>query len=293
MSKSIPLLAIDDITQGESVAWNTHDYYVTEGRVDNFIRYFPLRQNCYMISICTSGFLKIRINGEEAVLEVSTLATFTPATIIEVIEMSKDYRCHLVIFIKSFLTETLSNIYFLERFYFLNNIGLFNFKLENKMYSNLLSEINGIIDRQKEKTHPFRRDIIRNLIIILLYETENILQQQSLGQNLENSYGKEKVFSDFKELLHKKFYMERKVAYYSNKLNVTTQVLTKIVTEYTGRGAKEHIEEMVLSQAKVFLKSGNYNVSETASMLYYSNLEEFSRFFKKKTGLTPLKFSKK
>jgi len=49
---------------------------------------------------------------------------------------------------------------------------------------------------------------------------------------------------------------------------------------------------MRLLQAKHLLKMGAYNVSEVANMLYYENLEEFSRFFKKKAGISPLKFAK-
>jgi AraC-like DNA-binding protein len=69
-------------------------------------------------------------------------------------------------------------------------------------------------------------------------------------------------------------------------------VLSNIVKNKTGQTAKKLIEEMVLSHAKVLLKSGEYNVSEVATLLNYNNVEEFSRFFKRKTGATALKFCK-
>ncbi|PQA96994.1 hypothetical protein B0A69_02805 [Chryseobacterium shigense] len=292
MNRNIPNLAIDELTLGQNINWQTRDYYVTKDPVNNLLRYFPLRQNCYMISICTSGSMRVRLNGEEITLEINTLAIFTPSTIIDVIEISKDYRCHLVIFMKSFLIETLNNIYFLERFQFLNNNGLFNLRLDANNISNLLSHIDKIITTQKNKTHPYRHDIVRNLIIILIYETDNILKRHISVNNSGNSYGQEKILSDFQVLLRKKFYMERKVGFYSKELSISTQLLTNIVRKYTGKSAKDHIEEMVLTQAKVFLRSGKYNVSEVATLLYYDNIEEFSRFFKRKTSVTPLKFSR-
>ena len=45
-------------------------------------------------------------------------------------------------------------------------------------------------------------------------------------------------------------------------------------------------------QAKHLLKAGKYTVSEVASLLSYHNLEEFSRFFKKKAGTSPLRYAK-
>ncbi len=47
------------------------------------------------------------------------------------------------------------------------------------------------------------------------------------------------------------------------------------------------IDEIRLTEAQVLLKSGNYNVSDVANTLNYLNVEEFSRFIKRKTGKTP------
>ena len=88
------------------------------------------------------------------------------------------------------------------------------------------------------------------------------------------------------------FYKERKVTFYANALNTSIAQLSKLLFDTTGRTAKEHIDEMRLLQAKHLLKAGKYNVSEVASLLYYDNIEEFSRFFKKKAGINPLRFSK-
>ncbi|WP_281233330.1 AraC family transcriptional regulator [Flavobacterium gelatinilyticum] len=292
MRRNIPNLAIDEITLGENIKWDTRDYYASNDPVHNILRYFPVRQDFYMISLCTSGTVRVRLNGGEVCIEAGTLSTFTPATIIEVLEISEDYGCHLVIFMKSFLIETLNNIYFIEKFHFLNNNGLFNLKLEKEVSAALLAHIAGIIARQKDKKHPFRRDIIRNQIIILLYEAENSLKTKTADHDIGYNYGKNKIVSDFQQLLAQNFFTQRKVGFYSKRLNVTTQSLTNSLKLLTGKSAKEQIEDMVISQAKVLLKSGKYNVSEIASQLSYNNLEEFSRFFKKKTGITALKFSK-
>lgn len=47
------------------------------------------------------------------------------------------------------------------------------------------------------------------------------------------------------------------------------------------------IDEYRLTEAKTLLKTGKYNVSEVADVLNYLNIEEFSRFIKRKTGKTP------
>lgn len=292
MHRRIPTLAIDEFTQQKNILWGTYDYFATADPVHDFLRNFPLRQNCYMISICISGHLKIRVNGEETVYHADTLATFNPAAVIEGLEISDDYRCYLVIFMKSFLIETLNNIYFLERFRFLGNNGLQCKKLSEGEKAKLTARIDSILISQKDKTHPFRRDIIRNLIIILLYETENIIETDLRDQNLNRHFGQEKLLLGYQDLLKQHYHKERKLNFYAQKLHVSTQVLSNIVKNKTGQTAKKLLEEMLLSHAKVLLKSGKYNVSEVATLLNYNNMEEFSRFFRRKTGTTALKFSK-
>gem|GEM_PF-2145247 len=290
--RKIPTLAIDEFTQKKNIHWGTYDYFATADPVHDFLRNFPLRQNCYMISICIAGHLRIRVNGEETVYHADTLATFNPTTVIEGLEISDDYRCYLVIFMKSFLIETLNNIYFLERFRFLGNNGLAYKKLSEGEKATLIAQVDSILISQKDTTHPFRRDIIRNLIIILLYETENIIETELQDQPLNHKFGQEKLLLDYQDLLQQHYHKERKLDFYAGKLHISTQVLSNIVKNKTGQTAKKLLEDMLLSHAKVLLKSGEYNVSEVATLLHYNNMEEFSRFFKRKTGTTALKFSK-
>ncbi|WP_179353523.1 AraC family transcriptional regulator [Winogradskyella vidalii] len=293
MSLKIPELNINEFTRGEAKTLNALNFFVSDILINNIIPNTPFRSTCYQIALCTSGYIKGKIEGKEIYYDRHTLAVLTPSTVFEMTEVSEDYRCLIVIFKKNFLVEVLNNIYFLDRFKILNNNGLDYVKLTDLEAEKLIIQIENIRDKMKDEQHLFRNDIIRNLIIILLYETENILVSH---HNLYYTTGKhmrhDKVISDFHELLRKNFFKERKVLFYANKLAISTHQLTKILLKDTGRSAKKHINEILLSQAKSLLRSGKYNITEVASSLHYYNLEEFSRFFKKETGITPLKYLK-
>ncbi|WP_198146875.1 helix-turn-helix domain-containing protein [Maribacter thermophilus] len=294
MHHKISNLDITKVTPRENNFWNALDYHITEVFKPDFLHFYPVRHNYYQLALCVSGNIRTRINGENIQYDANTFAVFTPSTILEVIEVSEDYSCQMVIFKKSFLIETLNNIYFLERFQMLNSTGLDYVKLDDAEVATLTSLFKGIQDKAQETNHPFRRDIIRNLIIILLYETENMLSKNRIKfSRIANRIGNKRILSEFQELLRRHFYKERKVSFYAQHLAISTNHLTKVLQELTGRSAKKHINEIVLSQAKSLLNSGTYNVSEIASLLYFDNIEEFSRFFKKETGTSPLKYKKK
>lgn len=145
----------------------------------------------------------------------------------------------------------------------------------------------------RDTTHLFARDIVRSKIIVLLYRLEELLLHRVNEVNNDlNPVGKEKKLADFQDLLTRYYYSERKVSFYAGLLNTTSAQLSKMLYEATGRKAKEHIDDIRLLEAMHLLKAGRYNVSEVSSLLYYKNVEEFSRFFKKKTGISPLRYAR-
>ncbi|MBU2927279.1 helix-turn-helix domain-containing protein [Winogradskyella psychrotolerans] len=294
MSLKIPDLNINEFTHGETKSLKDLNFFVSDISINNIAPNRPFRSTCYQIALCTSGYIKGKIEDKEIYYDKHTLAVLTPSTVFEMTEVSEDYRCLTVIFKKNFLVEVLNNIYFLDRFRILNNNGLDYLKLTDLDTEKLTIQIENIRDKMKDEQHLFKNDIIRNLIIILLYETENILiSHHNVSYTIEKHLRHDKVISDFHELLRKNFFKERKVQFYANKLALSTHQLTKILLKDTGRSAKKHINEILISQAKSLLRSGRYNITEVATSLHYYNLEEFSRFFKKETGMTPLAYLKK
>jgi len=293
MTPKIHELNINEFTHGETKTLNPLNFFVSDILINNITLNIPFRSTCYQIALCTSGYIRGKIQGKEIYYDRHSLAVFTPSTIFELKEVSENYKCLIVFFKKNFLIEVLNNVYFLDRFKILSNNGIDHVKLTDLDAEKLKIQIENIRDKIKDQQHLFKNDIIRNLIIILLYETENILISR---HNVSYTVGKymrhDKIISDFHELLRKNFFKERKVHFYANKLALSTHQLTKILSKETGKSAKKHINEILLSQAKSLLQSGRYNVTEVAASLHYYNLEEFSRFFKKETGMTPLKYLK-
>lgn len=63
----------------------------------------------------------------------------------------------------------------------------------------------------------------------------------------------------------------------------------RLFREYTGLSPVEYRNDIRLTQARICLQSGEYNVSEAAEHCGFSNLSFFIRLYKKKYGYTPKK----
>ena len=80
------------------------------------------------------------------------------------------------------------------------------------------------------------------------------------------------------------------VSEYANMLNVTPNYLNKTVKNHTHRTAIDWIETARLNLAKQLLKDIRIPIVEVATRVGLADQSYFSRFFKKKTGMSPSQY---
>ena len=71
---------------------------------------------------------------------------------------------------------------------------------------------------------------------------------------------------------------------------VTPSYLSHLFAEYMGQGVIAYVNKCKIEKAKHLLLSGELNVGEVAASLGITDLNYFSRLFKKKMGVTPTEF---
>jgi transcriptional regulator GlxA family with amidase domain len=63
-----------------------------------------------------------------------------------------------------------------------------------------------------------------------------------------------------------------------------------VLKDTSGKTAGEWIDEIVLMAVKGMLKSSNLTVAQVADEFHFSNASFFGRYFKARTGQTPLEY---
>ena len=71
---------------------------------------------------------------------------------------------------------------------------------------------------------------------------------------------------------------------------VTPSYVSHLFAEYMGQGVISYVNKCKIEKAKHMLLSGEMNVGEVAASLGITDLNYFSRLFKKKTGVTPTEY---
>ena len=100
----------------------------------------------------------------------------------------------------------------------------------------------------------------------------------------------EELFQRFMQLLPRHIRRERSVAYYAGQLCVTAKHLTVAVREVSGRTASQWIEEFVVLEAKVMLRSTDLTIQEISVRLHFANQSFFGKYFHRVAGLSPKEY---
>lgn len=101
-----------------------------------------------------------------------------------------------------------------------------------------------------------------------------------------------KVFEEFLQLLDTQIQTSRNGNFYCNALNLRYDELNKISKNITGFTLKQYIDEFILTKAKRYLYSSKDNISQISYQLGFQDVGNFSKYFKNKSGLSPLGFRK-
>ena len=79
------------------------------------------------------------------------------------------------------------------------------------------------------------------------------------------------------------------VSYYASLCGMSEVNFRRLFREYVGHSPIDYRNNVRLTNARIKLQSGEYNVSEAAETCGFSNLSFFIRSYKKKYGYTPKK----
>lgn len=86
---------------------------------------------------------------------------------------------------------------------------------------------------------------------------------------------------------------EKRVTFYSDKLNISSKRLNQILQEFTNKSASYFIQEHLVMEAKKRLVYTDLNINQISEDLGFEDVAYFSRFFKRWTTLSPEKYRKK
>jgi AraC-like DNA-binding protein len=165
--------------------------------------------------------------------------------------------------------------------------------LSDKEEDTITNIIRNIAQEYRSNIDRFSQDVIIAQIELLLTYADRFYNRQFITRKIANH----NIINRLEDILNEHFHNEelaRKglptVQYIADKLNTSPNYLSSLLKLLTGQSTQQHIHDQLIEKAKERLSTTQLSVSEIAYELGFEHSQSFSKLFKTKTNLSPLKF---
>ena len=137
-----------------------------------------------------------------------------------------------------------------------------------------------------EENDKFQIDMIQTMLkrYIILCTRVYKLQNEFINES------KTDLIREFNFLVEQHFSSKHKVSDYASLLNKSPKTLSNIFQLHSSKSPIQFIQNRKILESKRLLGYSDLQIQEIGHQIGYDDIQSFSRFFKKQTGLSPLSY---
>lgn len=258
---------------------------------DTDLRYFEehsCRTEGGAILFCRRGSATVTVDQLRDRVTRDTLLLLLPGSILHLNERTDDFRVRFCAFSLELFSEA---AYRLDPsfFHILHEHAII--RLPDRIIEGVRNWFQMASYTYRDRGNIFRNTIIRNRLQNVLLEAFD--KTQRFAPDVHSQTGTTRqadLFQRFVALVHEHCTEQREVAFYADRLCISTRYLSTIIRSVAHSTAKEFIDRSVVLEIKILLGSTELSVQEIAYRLHFPDQSYLGRFFKKHTGVSPTEF---
>ena len=240
-----------------------------------------------VLILVTRGKLNIVVSGRHHSVEAGKLLLIAPNALCRVERLSDDFHARVVPIALGSIIDMPTPI----------DTDIITTSRRNPVIdvpSDQMATVEHYFDLVDEcdhmESHTYQYEMRQAFLYALVLEASH-LQRLSQGEGTnEAKVRPERLSDDFFLLLAEHYKRERSVAFYAEQMHLTPKYLSSQIKQITGKSILEWINETIITEIKVMLKTTDLTVWEISEALNFPNSSTFVQFFKHHTGTTPLRF---
>lgn len=224
---------------------------------------YPSNIQSALIVYSLRGKAKLTVHEDVHWIQPKELIILLPGQFVSFSDPSEDFLTVTMVISSSLFSDALSGApRFSPHFFFYMRNHYWYSQTESDVLRiyNFLGMIKGKVTSQD----IYRRELIVHLLRYLYLELFNAYQKEATLKTDRKDIRKEELANKFFELIMKHFKENKDVAFYADKLCITSKYLTMVIKETSGKSAKDWIVEYVILEIKTLLKNTNMNIQEIA-----------------------------
>lgn len=250
----------------------------------------PVRIDALLIVMCTRGSGRIAIDMREYDIRENTLIIVQPKNYINMSIQTDDFAANVVACSHHVVEDVLPKLTDLLPLLVHHRTDPVVYLSEQEA-SGLGAFFSLLCEKISGPTTPFQHRKVMCLLQSALFEMLEI-QYESAQERDYGKSRKEEIMAKFILSVSENFRTHRQVSFYADSLCITPKHLSSVVKDLTGKTAGEWIENYVIMEAKVLLKTTDLTIQEISAKLNFANQSFFGKYFKHQTGFSPSAYRK-
>ena len=240
--------------------------------------------------VCTGGTAVIEVFSVSRRISKNDLVTVLPLQSVLIREVSPDFSMTFFKIDKTMFLDTMSSLGKITPDFFFYMRKNFSTPLCNEECQRFIHFCHILIYRINLPRNLFRRESIMQLLRVFYWDIYVAYKRNPKAAELVKYTRKEKLLFDFFCLVIEFHTVSRDVAFYAQKMCVSAKHLTMVITDMSGRSAKDWIIEYSILEIKALLRDSDLEIKEVASRTNFQSNSVMTRFFREHTGMTPSEY---
>ena len=246
----------------------------------------PFRIDMTMAIIYEQGSADLKINMRDYHIEAPAVLLVLNDQIYQSAGHSEDLRSKVILMSRSFSDSLFANsgeILPLKSSIMKNPV----MKIENEenVFGQFFQLLQNIAASPRQE---FKIESARHLTLSMFYGYSHM--KHEVNEVKSTNSRQEEIFTKFTELLERHHKKEREIAFYADKMCMTSKHLSQVIKDYTGKTTLGIIEEYVISEAKSMLLSTTMSIQQISDELKFPSQSVFGKYFKRVAGISPSEY---
>jgi len=240
-----------------------------------------------IVCYCLSGEAEIEVNLTKHKLVKSEIIMLFPSQIVQQKSLSPDFSVMFFSLAQHILQEVTfrfppSFLSFLQ-YHFYYKVSEDLIREEQVRFSEIHKKFN-------DMKSFCRRELIMNLLRNYFLEMYDKIRKDDLMHATFSYDRKTELYEEFTNLVVRNYKTNREVRFYADQLCISPKYLSTITSSISGYSAKKWIDDYVVLELKVLLKSSGDSFQKIADEFHFSDLAYLSNYFKSNTGMSPSEY---
>ena len=250
----------------------------------------PRRMNFILVGLCTRGEARLNVDTLERVITPGDVIIISDRHVIDSFSGSDDLEALCILISNKFFNEIIRNMSDLSTLFLFSRMHPV-FSLTKEEQFAIQAYFRAIKFRVDDTDHHFRVDVVRSLIMTMIYDISNaIYRLQQMSDRRQTRA--EAIFAQFIKLVEENFRKERRVGWYGVQLCITPKYLSETVKAVSHRTPNEWIDNYVILEARVLLKNSTMSIKQISQHLNFPNQSFLGKYFKEHVGMSPSEYRK-